>query len=185
MDATSAVLAVIIIALALVAVFLFWHYRTTTHLQSRFGPEYSRTVEESGSRRAAEERLRRREKRVHSYEIRSLPPNQRARYIAEWRTLQGEFVDSPKAAVTGADRLLGEVMNARGYPVSDFERQAADLSVEYPIVVQSYRAAHDIALRHERGRAGTEELRRAMVHYRELFDELIGEADMSRLRAVP
>jgi hypothetical protein len=184
MDTTTAVFVVIIIVLATFAVLLLWRYRFTAHLRSQFGPEYSRTIAESGSRSAAEERLRRREKRVRSYPIHALPPDQRARFIASWRTLQAEFVDDPKASVTAVDRLLGEVMAARGYPVMQFEQQAADLSVEHPIVVQNYRAAHEIALRHQGGQAGTEALRQAMVHYRTLFDELIGETDASRLRPV-
>lgn len=183
MDPTTAVLIVIIIVLATLAAFLFWRYQSRAHLRTHFGPEYSRTIEESGSRQVAEDRLRRREKRVHSYAIHPLPADQRARYIASWRTLQADFVDDPRAAVMAADRLLSDVMNARGYPVMEFEQQAADLSVEHPFVVQNYRAAHEIALRHERGRAGTEDLRKAMVHYRALFNELIGETDPSRLRA--
>lgn len=183
MDTTTAILVVIIVVLAVIAAFFFWRYRTSTRLRSRFGPEYSRTVEETGSRRTAEERLLRREKRVHAFHIHALSAEQRARYVGTWRTLQAEFVDDPRGAVTQADRLLGEVMSTRGYPVTDFEQQAADLSVEHPVVVQNYRAAHDIALRHEQGRAGTEELRQAMVHYRALFEELVGEPDATHLRA--
>jgi hypothetical protein len=178
MDPTIAVLAVIIIVLVALAALLWWRGSPSRRLKSRFGPEYQRAVQESGSRRAAEERLRRREERVHSYAIHPLSPEQRARYTAEWRAVQAEFVDDPHGAVTAADRLLGDVMAARGYPVLDFEQQAADLSVEHPVVVQNYRAAHAIALRHAEGRAGTEELRQAMIHYRALFDELAAEPRM-------
>lgn len=174
------VIGLIVVVIVLVAVIgvLIWRNTASRRLKSRFGPEYQRTVEESGNRRAAEERLRRREERVRSYAIHPLSPEQRARYVAAWRTLQAEFVDDPRGAVTAADRLLGDVMTARGYPVVDFEQAAADLSVEHPVVVQNYRTAHAIALRHAEGKAATEELRQAMVHYRTLFDELATEPHM-------
>lgn len=178
MDPTIAILVVVIVVLAGVVAFLLWRNNARRRLRSRFGPEYERAVQETGSRRAAEERLQRREARVRSYSIHPLSPEHRARFTAEWRAVQAEFVDDPRRAVSEADQLLGEVMAARGYPVLEFEQQAADLSVDYPEVVQNYRAGHDIALRHAEGRAGTEELRQAMVHYRALFDELAAEPHM-------
>jgi hypothetical protein len=178
MNPTVIGLIVVVVVLIAVIAFLLWRYSASRRLKSRFGPEYQRTVEESGSRRAAEERLRRREERVRSYSIHPLTPDQRARYAASWRAVQAEFVDDPRGALTAADRLLGDVMTARGYPVTDFEQAAADLSVEHPVVVQNYRAAHAIALKHAEGRAATEELRQAMVHYRTLFDELTAEPRM-------
>lgn len=178
MDPTIIALIAIIAVLAIVVVFLLWRYNASRRLRSRFGPEYERAVGESGDRGAAEQRLRRREARVRSYNIHPLTAEQRARYAAAWRAVQADFVDDPRGAVGAADRLLGEVMTTRGYPVREFEQQAADLSVDHPLVVQNYRAAHEIALRHEQGRAGTEELRQAMVHYRALFDELTNEPQM-------
>jgi predicted nucleic acid-binding protein len=172
-------LIVLVVVLAAAVFLLVSQGRgSTRRLKSRFGPEYERAIEESGSRKAAEERLRRREARVHAYAIHPLSPDQRARYVSSWRRVQAEFVDDPAGAISAADQLLGEVMAARGYPVIAFEQQAADLSVEYPDVVQNYRTAHEIALRHAQGEANTEDLRRAMVHYRSLFDELASEPHM-------
>ncbi|GAA0571746.1 hypothetical protein [Rhizomicrobium electricum] len=177
-DPMAAVLIVLVVVLAAAVALLIWRGRGSKRLKSHFGPEYQRALEETGSRRAAEERLRRREQRVQSYAIHPLSPEQRARYAARWRALQAEFVDDPAGAVSAADRLLGEVMAARGYPVIEFEQQAADLSVEHPQVVQNYRTAHEIAVRHSQGQANTEDLRRAMVHYRSLFEELASEPRM-------
>jgi hypothetical protein len=100
-----------------------------------------------------------------------------------WRRVQSKFVDDPKGAVAEADQLVTEIMHARGYPMADFEQQAEIISVDHPVVVQNYRAAHDIALRHGRGQASTEELRKAMVHYRSLFDELLQDSQPERKEA--
>ena len=94
---------------------------------------------------------------------------------SRWQGVQTEFVDDPKASLAHADVLLGEVMSARGYPVKDFDQRAADLSVDHPVIVQHYHAAHDIALRHKSGQTTTEDLRQAMIHYRALFAELVAE----------
>ncbi len=139
----------------------------------RFGPEYERALSEHGDRRRAEAVLEKRAERIQHLEIRRLPREQRDLFLDRWRATQTKFVDDPRGAVTEADRLVGEVMSARGYPVADFEQQAADLSVEHPMVVENYRAAHEIAVRHERGQASTEDLRQAMVYYRRLFEDLL------------
>ena len=176
---TSLVIIIVIAVIAVVAIavaaYFYWQYRQSKHLQSRFGPEYQRTIDEIGNRRQAEATLHKRETRVEKFNIRDLTPEERARYTASWRKIQAEFVDNPSEAVSRADELLGAVMSARGYPVSDFEQRAADLSADYPTVVQNYRAGHDTALRHRRGEANTEDLRQAMIHYRALFDELTAE----------
>ncbi len=117
-----------------------------------------------------------RERRVEQLQIRTLTPEERARFEEDWRNDQARFVDDPAGAVKEADRLIGDLMSTRGYPVSDFEQRAADISVHYPRVVENYRAAHLIRMRHEEGKASTEDLRNAMVHYRALFDELLGTA---------
>jgi hypothetical protein len=114
--------------------------------------------------------------------IRQLAPNDRELYIASWRKVQAQFVDDPKSSVTQADQLLGDVMSARGYSVSDFEQRSADISVDHPIVVENYRAGHEIAVR-TRGQANTEDLRQAMIHYRTLFDELVREPEMAQAKA--
>ncbi len=174
---TTIVVAVVIVLLAIAAALLFMRNRKTSKLQAKFGPEYSRTIEESGGRREAETLLHQREKRVEAFEIKPISPADSDRYLASWKTIQAEFVDDPKAALTHADELVGEAMTARGYPVTDFEQRSADLSVDHPVVVQNYRAGHEIALKHESGDASTEDLRQAMIHFRTLFDELVVEAE--------
>jgi hypothetical protein len=106
--------------------------------------------------------------------IHQLAPEERDRFAAEWHNVQGRFVDDPPESIEEADRLVCDLMRARGYPMSDFDRRAADLSVDHPHVVRNYRAAHDIAMRREKGEASTEDLRKALVYYRDLFDELLG-----------
>src|SRR5947209_2112895 len=173
------IVALVVVVLAF-GVYIVWKERRTQNLRSRFGPEYHRAVKETGGRSEAESRLREREKRVEKYHIRALNSEQKLRYLATWQSVQAEFVDDPRQAVRRADSLLGDVMATRGYPVSDFEQRYADLSVDHPVVVQNYRAAHAIALRHERGEASTEDLRQAMIHYRALFDELVSEGEPAR-----
>ncbi|HJW10913.1 MAG TPA: hypothetical protein VJ598_03950, partial [Albitalea sp.] len=90
-----------------------------------------------------------------------------------WKALQSGFVDNPKGVVVQADQLVRELLLKRGYPMGDFERRAADISVDHPAVVSNYRAAQAIAARDQRGEADTEELRKAVVHFRALFDELL------------
>ena len=142
-------------------------------LQQRFGPEYNRTVDEFGGRAKAESELKAREKRVEHLSLTSLAPSEAARFSHAWNALQGRFVDNPKGVVVQAEQLVRELMLARGYPMGDFERRSADISVDHPAVVEAYRAAQAIAVRDQRGEANTEELRKAVVHFRALFDELL------------
>jgi hypothetical protein len=172
---TTIVLVALILAIAGIAVALIMRKRQSHHLRSHFGAEYDRALEQTGDPRKAERELHAREKRVAKFELKPLEPADRARFVASWQAVQANFVDDPRSAVMTADDLLGQLMAARGYPVSNFEQRASDLSVDHPAVVQNYRAAHDIALRHQRGDAGTEDLRQAMIHYRALFEDLIGE----------
>jgi len=152
-------------------------------LQIRFGPEYGRSVNDLGSRRKAESELKAREERVEHLTIVSLAPSEAARFSETWKDLQGRFVDNPKSAVVQADQLVRELMLKRGYPMGDFERRAGDISVDHPEVVAHYRAAQAVAVRDGRGEADTEELRKAIVHYRALFDELL-EVREARQEAV-
>lgn len=172
------VVAIIVVAAA-AAVYILQRNRTR-RLQERFGPEYERAMRESGDRRQAETRLERLEKRVERLNIRPLDPADRARFQDSWRAIQARFVDDPKRALIEADRLIAEVMTAEGYPVLNFEQRADNISVEHPAVVENYRKAHQIALRYAQGRAGTEDLRKAMIHYRALFDDLVHEAEVAR-----
>lgn len=169
----------IVVVVAVVA-FLLIRNRRSGALKSKFGPEYDHAVGQTGHISRAEAELREREKRVQSFDIRPIAPPQREAFIDHWERLQADFVDDPHGAVTRADALLGDVMSARGYPVADFETRSADLSVDYPRVVQEYRAGHDIAIRHARGDADTEDLRQAMIHYRALFADLIDDRAEAR-----
>ena len=146
---------------------------TTANLRQRFGPEYERAVGEHGSERQAEAQLAARETRVEKLKIRDLDPVKREEFSGQWQALQSRFVDDPKAAITEADALVSAVMQARGYPVADFNQRAADISVDHPRVVANYRSAHEIALRLGKGEGSTEDLRTAMIHYRSLFEELV------------
>ena len=175
------VVAIVIVALLVVAGILWSRRRRSEHLRDRFGPEYDRAVDAKGGRSEAEAELAEREKRVEKLDIRPLEPAERREFIQRWTDVQARFVDDPPRAVAFADALLGDVMKARGYPVSDFEQRAGDISVDHPTVVEHYRTAHDIAVRHERGDASTEDLRQAVIHYRALFDDLVGaEAPSAR-----
>jgi hypothetical protein len=166
------VAAVAAIALALLA-WWFVQSRRRAHLRTKFGPEYERAVRETGNVAKAETLLSDRERRVEKLSIRSLTPDESARFSEGWRGIQTRFVDDPKGAVGEADVLITEVMTVRGYPMSNWEQRVADISVDYPRVADRYRTGHDIAIRHDRGNASTEDLRRAMIAYRELFAELV------------
>jgi hypothetical protein len=167
---------IIVIAVALVVllgiVWIFVRKQRTINLQKRFGPEYDRAVGEIGQQRA-ESALLEREKRVQEFSLRELSAEERERYLSEWRMVQARFVDDPQAAVGDADLLVDRLMQDRGYPMSNFEQRAADISVGHPKVVDNYRAAHQIAVRHRQGQASTEDLRSAIIYYRSLFEELL------------
>jgi hypothetical protein len=170
------VVGVIIVAVVGIAIWVSVRKRKSDRLRAQFGnPEYARAVKDTGSERNAEAALAERNARVQHLQIRGLSPTDRARFVESWARVQAEFVDTPGTAVADADRLLVDVMTVRGYPASDFEQRAADVSVNHPGVVENYRAAHRLALRQSNGEASTEDLRRAMIYYRSLFDELVVE----------
>jgi hypothetical protein len=184
----------IVIIAAIVLVVLAIAYVVSTGrrrrgLQDRFGPEYDRTVESADSRRKAEADLRDREQRHDELDIRELSPAARDRYSEQWRVVQTRFVDAPGDAVREADSLVQHVMRDRGYPVDDFETRAGVVSVDHPHVVENYRAAHGVWAANERGQATTEDLRQSLVHYRSLFEELLGrgaaDEPISREEAAP
>jgi hypothetical protein len=145
----------------------------TLRLQQRFGPEYDRAIDELGGRTKAESELKVREKRVELLRITALAPAEATRFRQAWNAMQSRFVDDPKGVVVQADLLVRELMQKRGYSTGDFERRAADISVDHSEMVESYRVAQAIAIRDQRGEANTEELRLAVVHYHALFDELL------------
>ena len=177
------VIAVAVLVAAVIGIGLFIRKRRTARLRSQFGgAEYTRAVKEGGSQRKAEAALDKRAERVEALHIRPLAPGDRARFVESWGRVQARFVDSPGGAVTDADQLLGDVMSTRGYPMSNFEQRAADISVDHPLVLDNYRAAHQTALRQTRGQASTEDLRQAMIHYRTLFEELVNEPELARAK---
>lgn len=150
-------------------------------LRDHFGREYERTVEATGSKTRAEHELAARAEEVKQFDIRPLTAAERDNYRDEWRRIEARFVDRPTTAVVEADELVTDVMRTRGYPMADFEKHAALLSVKHPKVVEHFRAGHEIIDRHGRGDASTEDLRQAVLHYRTLFEELVNDgADVER-----
>jgi hypothetical protein len=180
MDTTLAIIIAVIVIAAIMLLAAFLYMRTTQgtkrseRLQERFGPEYDRAVRDSG-RGEGEKELQRREERVERFEIRELDPAERQEFSAQWRNVQAEFVDHPDSAILDADDLVQRVMNERGYPMANFEQRAADLSVQHADVVSHYRSGHEISESHRRSPRSTEDLRQAMIHYRALFSDLLGE----------
>jgi hypothetical protein len=178
------VLALVVVVLAVIAVaaiaFITSRKRRSMKLRERFGPEYDRVLRQEGDARQAEGVLEFREKRWETFKIRPLSAGDKSSFVLRWNEVQARFVDDPRGAVTAADALVTEVMQGRGYPIGEFEQRAADISVNHPIVVENYRAGHDIAVRHSAGQASTEDLRQVMVHYRVLFQELLEERQIQR-----
>ncbi len=174
------VLVVIVAGIVLVSGFWFIQQsRRRKELKARFGPEYDRTIETAETRGEGEKLLVEREKRVELLQLKELDPRQTQRFGDEWRNTQGRFVDNPGGAIQEADNLVQEVMAARGYPITNFEQQAADISVDHPDVLSNYRAAHAIATANALEPASTEDLRQAMIHYRALFEELLVPSELA------
>jgi len=180
----TVILAIVLIVVAVAAIaWAAMKHQRSVNLKQRFGPEYDRAVRDLG-RSKAETELAKREQRVAGLNIVPITAAEAARFANAWSALQGRFVDDPKGAVAEADLLVRELMAKRGYPMGDFELRAADISVDHPGVVKNYRAAQAIAVRNGRGEADTEELRAAVIHYRTLFDELLGVVP-SKVASVP
>lgn len=171
-----AVVVVIIVLLAVVVGASMMRQKRSERLREQFGPEYEHAVETAGGRRAAERELIARERKHNKLKINELTPESRTRYVEAWGVTQAGFVDDPSKSVGEADRLVTEVMRERGYPIDDFEQRAADISVDHPKVVEHYRSAHILHLAQEQGEIGTEAQREALVHYRALFEQLVGSA---------
>lgn len=182
---TTTSIVIILVAVIVVAAIAFYllRERRSKQLRSQFGPEYDRALREHGSRAKAEQALVNRQRRLEKIHIRPLTPEERDRFAAEWHQTQSRFVDDPPDAIRKADRLVYEVMQVRGYPMADFERRAENLSVDHPRVVHNYRSAHEIAVREVKGQTTTEDLRKAVVYFRDLFDELV-EAPVTGAREV-
>ena len=188
-DMTNPVLiaSAAVVVLILVVGFVFYirkRRRTSAGLRTRFGPEYGRAVVTHGSERKAEAKLTDRETRVEGMTLRDLSTAERARFSADWLAVQSRFVDHPKGSVTEADELISALLVERGYPVADFERRAADISVNHPRLVEYYRSAHGVAVRLGKEEASTEELRTAMIQYRSLFEDLLETHSPGGIKAV-
>jgi hypothetical protein len=183
MDTTTSIViaSLVVIAILGIVVWSFFQRRRSERLRARFGPEYVRELLIVGDRRHAEAKLEEREKRIGYFHLRPLTPHDGVRYADSWQIAKARFVDNPGAAIAEADQLLGDLMITRGYPVTDFEQRAADISVDHPLIVENYRAAHAIALRHSQGKASTEEMRQAMIHYRALFENLTDQSIQERI----
>ena len=177
---SSQVLIIVIVVLVIVALAVAWYLMRRRELQQRFGPEYERTVEESDNRLAAEKELRERESRHAELELRELGPEARTRYTEQWAQIQTRFVDAPENAVAAADDFVTELIGERGYPTDDYDERLSHLSVEHARVLSDYREAHDINLRNQRGEATTEQLRLAVLHYRSLVTDLLGDDTTER-----
>lgn len=180
MDDTTQTSTLIIVIVAVIALaLLLWFFtqqRRSRKLHDRYGEEYERTVADLGKRDRAEANLLDREKRIKTLDIRPLTLAQRRDYESEWLGVKALFVDSPAEATLHGDRLLGKMMQARGYPMADFDRRYEDLTVENGEVARHYREGHMLAERQTRGEASTEDLRQALIHYEALFDELVRDA---------
>jgi hypothetical protein len=164
---------ILVIMGAILASIFVARRKRSERFQDKFGPEYDHTVQSTGNEKKAQAELKERQKHVDTLKIRPLSIDERQRYKADWTTVQAKFVDQPGLATVEADHLIMEVMQLRDYPVSDFEQRAADISVQYPALVSNYRAARAIAVKNENHKAGTEELRQAMIYYHSLFNELL------------
>jgi len=172
------IIALAIVAIAAVAALIVRRRRAarSSELRRQFGPEYDRAIEHLGTRAEAERALLARARRVNHFRFQELSAGDRRRFDATWTRIQAQFVDDPALAVASANQLISEVMRARGYPTDDFEQRVEDLSVNYPAVVQHYRAAHALGTSTRDGQRSTEDLRQAVVHYRVLFAELLQDA---------
>ena len=180
----AGVVVIVLILVVVVVLYVRNRRNTTAGFRNRFGPEYDRAVLEHGSERKAQVKLADRETRVENLKIRALTVAERGRFSADWQSVQSRFVDHPKGAVTEADELVSSLMQARGYPVADFDQRAADISVDHPRLVENYRSAHGVAVRIGRDQANTEDLRTAMIQYRNLFDELVEEQTPVGIKSV-
>ena len=171
------IVAVVVLIVLIALISMIARRGRSQKLKSSFGPEYDRTIQQTGNRSKAEKELESRQKRHEQLEIRPIDPGLRERYSREWQQVQADFVDAPSDAVRRADQLVTQVMRERGYPTDNFEQRSADVSVDHPGVVEDYRAAHKISMANRENRASTEDLRLAMKHYRSLFDDLLGKND--------
>lgn len=185
MGTVLTIVIIVVVVLAAAALLFMYQRRRSGELQQRFGPEYERTLEESGDRRGAERELRSRERRVSQLDITPLSRGSAAAYEVEWAEIRQSFVDRPAGAVADADRLVLRMMRESGYPVDDFDQRVNDISVDHPEVAAHYRDAHRVAVAQAHGEADTEELRQAVTAYRALVDALLADSASGHHRTQP
>jgi hypothetical protein len=180
---TVALTVAVVVILAAIG-WLIYTRKRSERLRAHFGPEYDRRVDElHGNRTRAETELTEREARVQKLTLRPLSHSDRTAFVEQWRIVQARFVDDPAGAVNDADRLVGDIMRARGYTMDERSDRLADLCAAYPQRASDFREANDVFIRHRSGNASTEDLRRAFVHFRSVFDEMLGGHDEELKRA--
>lgn len=175
---TTIIAIVVIVIIVLIALGVWWsaRQRKVSQAQQQFGSEFDRAVEEhGGNKQAAASDLEDRKERVEQVTIHPLTADERQQYADEWKSIQTQFVDDPGDAVTRADDLITRVMDRIGYDANEYGQREDVVSVKYPDAVENYRKAHDIAQMQENGEASTEDLRDAMLRYRTLFEQIVGE----------
>jgi Tfp pilus assembly protein PilX len=185
MSTTQIIALIVVLAIIVAVVLAAVMVMRRRALRQRFGPEYDRAVESADSRSAAEAELRERERRHAELQLTTLTPQQRAAYAQEWEQVQARFVEQPAATVGEADRLVTRLVHDRGYPTDDYDEALAHLSVEHGHTLSHYRDAHEISLATERGEATTEQLRQALMHYRTIFADILGEQPVPDADAAP
>lgn len=175
--------AAVVVALVVIAILASAARRTrTSRLRETFGTEYDALATELGPRRAEEE-LRGRMDEAKTLQTHPLSPSDRQRFQTDWARIETHFVERPAMAVSEADELIDQILRAQGYPLGDYRRHLAHLSLRHPRLAEHYRAGHAIIHDHEPGKTTTEDLRQALLHFRALLDEVLGPADVAR--AIP
>lgn len=175
MSPSQAIVLVLVVVVVVAAVIAFVLLQRRKALREKFGEEYERLVDEHQSTSAAEKELRERERRHAELELRELSAEERARYSEEWQEVQARFVDEPEASVGAADQVVTRILDDIGYPTGEFDDQAAHVSVDHARTLSAYRRAHEITERSTRHEATEDELRQAVLDYRELVTDLLGE----------
>lgn len=167
-------LVIVIAALAIATVVISVPQRSNTQLRNRFGAEYDRAVERTGSRKEAEHELAAAAHKRDELEIQDLDPESQRRFAEEWAAIQARFVDAPASAVGSASALLTAVMEERGYPVEDHDERTLIVAADHPDAISHYREAELAYDRYQQdGEGDTEDLRQSFMHYRELFSVLV------------
>jgi hypothetical protein len=183
MQSWTVPIIILVVVIVAIAGWLIYERNRSRRLQARFGQEYDRVVSVAGSRRRAESELARREVEARKLRARDLRPTDRERFLMEWKLCQAQFVDDPRGAVEKADQLLVDIMSTRGYCVDDPNERMTDIVAAYPRHADDYRQANSILERHRHGESSTEDLRAAFLHFRTLFDDLLGGDDEKLERA--